>query len=52
MKPKKKSAAVALSRLLNEIPDKSLERILRRVIFRGENVLNVLPEERPEVKTN
>jgi len=51
MKPQE-TAGGTLSKLLNEIEDKSLQMILRRVIFKGENVLDVLPEERPEVKTN
>lgn len=49
---KKVSEAGTLSMLLNEIEDKSLQMILRRVIFKGENVLVVLAEERPETRKN
>lgn len=42
---------VVLSNLLSEIQDKSLEMILRRVIFSGENVIDVVKQERPETKT-
>ncbi len=47
---KKRNTAPVLSNLLGEIKDKSLQMILRRVIFKGENVFDVLIEERPETK--
>jgi hypothetical protein len=41
---------VVLSHLLSEVKDKSLENILRKVIFSGENVIEMLMIERPETK--
>jgi hypothetical protein len=41
---------VVLSHLLSEVEDKSLENILRKVIFSGENVIDMLMIERPETK--
>ncbi len=43
---------VILSNLLDEIRDKSLQMILRRIIFKGEDVMNALIKERPELKKN
>lgn len=40
---------VVLSHLLSEVKDKSLENILRKVIFSGENAIKVLKIERPEI---
>jgi hypothetical protein len=37
-----------LSELLAEIKDGSLQNILRRVIFSGENVIKVMSQERPD----
>jgi hypothetical protein len=41
---------VILSNLLYEIGDKSLQMILRRAIFNGEDITKVIAEERPETK--
>lgn len=41
---------LVLSQLLKEVKDKSLENILRKVIFSGENVIETLMQERPETK--
>jgi hypothetical protein len=46
----KKTERVLLSSLLAEIKDKSLEAILRRVVFSGENVVYATMQERPEWK--
>jgi hypothetical protein len=43
---------IILSNLLDEIEDRSLQIILRRVIFNGDKIQDVLIEERPELKTN
>jgi hypothetical protein len=43
---------IILSNLLNEIQDKSLQMILRRVIFNDEKIMDVLIDERPELKIN
>ncbi len=45
----KEKAAVILSKLLSEIKDRSLQNILRRVIFKGDDVRDVIKEERPEL---
>lgn len=39
-----------LSQLLNEVSDKSLQNILRKVIFSNENVIDTLLEQRPDLK--
>ena len=41
---------IVLSNLLNEIQDKSLQMILRRFIFNNEVLMDVLLDERPELK--
>lgn len=41
---------IVLSNLLNEIQDKSLQMILRRFIFNNEDLMDVLLDERPELK--
>lgn len=46
-KNQKKDELVVLSNLLKEIKDKSLQMIIRRVIFSDENIKDVVMEERP-----
>ncbi len=49
----KQNCGVMMSQLLGEIRDKSIERILRGVIFGGKDIREVIKEERPEtIKTN
>ena len=43
---------ILLSNLLNEIQDKSLQTILRRYIFNGEDLTKVVSEERPELNND
>lgn len=40
-----------LSKLLKEVNDQSLQNILRRVIFSGENVIDAVVRERPEMNS-
>jgi hypothetical protein len=49
---KENSPAIMMSQLLSEIKDKKIERILRRVIFKGEDIRVVMKEERPETNLN
>jgi len=41
------SERIVMSKLLNEIGDRSLQNILRRNILGGENLTDVIAEERP-----
>jgi len=41
-----------LSNLIKEVKDRSLQNILRKVIFSGENVIDAVTYERPEINND